>query len=397
MPRLLISGLLIFATWLAAADWLSSGGDAARSGWQKEEHELNPGNVAGLKLLWKLPLGSELTGPVILGPIITHRGIKELVIVGGAWDQAYGVDADLGKIFWQTRFEGRIVSTCGGMTAAPVIEPTPGGTPSASDDEPSNLSRKIFFVASDGRLHTLRATDGAELGRPRAFIPPDANATALQAAGDSLYTTTTGDCGPAAVWALNIRRPDEKATQLPGAPSSGVAIGAKVAAAGILSVPTAKVAPLVFGWKGRELVAAAGADGRLLLLEGTRLVFRTDPLQGSIASFATWQDAHGARWICAAMRGRITAFQLTENGDRLTQSWVSRDMAAPDAIGVANGVVFALDGGALLALDAGSGRELFSSGMIGSRGRSSALAIANGHVCFAASQTLFCYGLPIEI
>src|SRR5947209_151415 len=70
-----------------AADWLNAGGDASRSGWQKRERYFKLENIGNLKLLWKLQVSSAqdaLVGPVMMGPIITHRGIKELVFVASA-------------------------------------------------------------------------------------------------------------------------------------------------------------------------------------------------------------------------------------------------------------------------------------------------------------------------
>ena len=69
----------------AVPDWLNSGGDPQGSGWQKRERYITLDSLKQFKLLWKLKLDNEsrgpnaLTAPVIFGPIITHRGMKELV------------------------------------------------------------------------------------------------------------------------------------------------------------------------------------------------------------------------------------------------------------------------------------------------------------------------------
>src|SRR5712691_2170148 len=79
-----------------AAEWLSYGGDPQRSGWQRREKDLNTVSVRRLKLLWKRQLDNQskdlnsLTAPTLLGPIFTHRGVKELVIIAGASDNVYG-------------------------------------------------------------------------------------------------------------------------------------------------------------------------------------------------------------------------------------------------------------------------------------------------------------------
>src|SRR5690242_16497729 len=98
-------------TFAGAADWLSHRGDAQLSGWQRREQGLNKTNVKDIRLLWKRQLDNQskglnsLTTPVMLGPIITHRGIKDLVFVAGASDTLYAVDADLGRVFWKKEFD----------------------------------------------------------------------------------------------------------------------------------------------------------------------------------------------------------------------------------------------------------------------------------------------------
>src|SRR4051794_32091897 len=101
----LATSLAIVCALAHAAEWLSYGGDPQRSGWQRHEKFLTPQSVKGMKLLWKRQLDNQsrelnsLTAPTLLGPIITHRGIKELVFVAGSSDVVYAVDADLGKVF----------------------------------------------------------------------------------------------------------------------------------------------------------------------------------------------------------------------------------------------------------------------------------------------------------
>jgi glucose dehydrogenase len=117
-----------------AADWLNYGGDQQRMGWQRREKRLSTTSVKEMKLLWKRKLDSpsgrlkSLTAPVILGPLVTHRGIKELVFVAGASDSVYAVDVDLGTVFWQRRLKvapnldrsSRL--PCGqGLTATPAF------------------------------------------------------------------------------------------------------------------------------------------------------------------------------------------------------------------------------------------------------------------------------------
>ena len=184
-----------------AADWLSYGGDAQRSGWQRRGKQFTTGNAKELKLLWKRQLDDPLTAPVIIGPTITHRGVRELVFAGGAADNLYAVDADLGTIFWKRHFEASTMGAttpgsgrCGGLTATPVIEPDPDVDPDDDEDaDEAGPMRPMYVVASDGRLHRVRVSDGADMTPPSPF-PPGAHASALNFWSGVVYTTTSGGC-----------------------------------------------------------------------------------------------------------------------------------------------------------------------------------------------------------
>src|SRR5579863_5415173 len=136
-----------------AGDWLSIGGDAQHSNWQSRGTQISPANVKELKLLWKRPTDRDASAPVILGPTITHRGVRELVFVATASNKLYAYDADLGSLFWMRQMESGATAPCGsGGAATPVIEPNP--RPRKEDDEP-NAMRPLYVVASDGRLHKI--------------------------------------------------------------------------------------------------------------------------------------------------------------------------------------------------------------------------------------------------
>ena len=184
--------------------------------------------------------------------------------------------------------------------------------------------------------------------------------------------------------------------------------------------------PVMFPYKGRELVVSSGKEGALFLLDAKSLggethrkpLFQT-PLyaneeadiagRGFWGAFATWQDSKGVRWLYApawgpsaskapafpvtngpAPDGSIMAFKVEDKdgGPVLTPAWISHNMAVPEPPVVANGVVFSLSSGeftrqinengavytaaeriahnkgnaTLYAFDAQTGKELFSSG-----------------------------------
>ncbi len=202
--------------------------------------------------------------------------------------------------------------------------------------------------------------------------------------------------------------------------------------------------PVVFPYKGRDLLVTSGKEGRLYLLDSKSLggddhrkpLFRTELVSNEDVDFAgrgvwgslsTWEDAKGTRWIFApvwgplhpnfkfpatngdAPNGSIVAFKVEDRDGKtvLTPAWVSRDLIAPAPPVGGNGVVFALSSGEfvrqarenkgglfspeeraqhsthaiLYALDAETGKELWSSGdSITSFTHFAGMALANGRV-----------------
>jgi outer membrane protein assembly factor BamB len=406
-PALLAFAALSVLLAGAGPDWLNYGGDPQRSGWQQFEKHINAGNVKDLKLLWKRQLDNQsiglnsLTAPVIIGPIFTHRGIKELVFVAGSSDNVYAVDADLGRLFWKRHIEGARGACGGGLTSAPVIDPAVllakhiAGNDDVEDPRPM---RPVYVLSSDGTLHKIRASTGEDIEAPRKFVPPNANASSLNFDGNTFYTTTSNGCGGASngVWALSAKTPGAQAGFFPSLPTEG---GASVGSNGTVysafgngtigaltaetlkekesfKVPEGAVpvnaSPVPFPWKGRELLAVAATRDRLLLLDSAHLggvpVASFEGGLGFNGGLATWEDAAGVRWIYAVVRGpgpaaakfpirnggaphgSLVAFRVTQKDGQpeLTPAWISRDLIAPVSAVVVNGVVFALASGEYL-------------------------------------------------
>ena len=416
-----------------AGDWLSIGGDPQHSGWQRRGKQLTTANVKDLKLLWKRQPGGqsgELTEPVIAGPTITHRGVRELLFIGGTSDNVYAIDADLGTLFWTRQLESSPPSNtkphtpCGSeLMATPVIQPDARAS-QREDDEPGPM-RPIYVVASDGMLHKIRPSDGADMSPPVPFLPPHAFASSLNFAGNFVYAATSKGCGdaPNGVWAIDTRAPHAKANFYAadgGGASPQVSIGTSgnvyfaskdklvTLAPGTLelmhtirSTEPLSVTPVPFPWQRGELLVTGGRRG-LLLLDGANLegVAATE-LTGRVA---TWQDPAGTRWIYAAAPHKIAAFRLVDAKPhpKLEPAWEATALAEPGPPVVTNGVVFSLAGEAnlvtLFALDAVTGGVLYSHATSVSRPiHSRELSVANGHVCFAAPDaTVHCFGIPIE-
>jgi outer membrane protein assembly factor BamB len=177
----------------SAPDWTTAGGDAQRTSWMPVDPYISADSVAKFQFIWKLKLDNEsrhgrsLTTPVALGNLMTFRGFKSLIFVGGSSNNVYALDYDFGTVFWQTRhsylagpreFAGS--PACPGGMTAPLTRAT-GLTP------PSQLS---FF----GFARPPRPAKG-DVGEPGKGAPQLAEIAAQQAARDA--SARTGDTAAA--------------------------------------------------------------------------------------------------------------------------------------------------------------------------------------------------------
>jgi hypothetical protein len=189
-------------------------------------------------------------------------------------------------------------------------------------------------------------------------------------------------------------------------------------------------APVVFRFKGKDYVAVTGNDHRLYLLDGASLggADHKTPLYVSARAgspvgapgLATWQDADGTRWILAPKGNAIVGAKVTEKDGKLDADpvWESRELDAPLAPIVVNGIVFAVSSGeyrgtepdlpaaerakrskpaVLYALDAVTGKELWSSGNAITSFARAGLAAGGGQLYLVTyDNTLYAFGIPLE-
>jgi hypothetical protein len=217
--------------------------------------------------------------------------------------------------------------------------------------------------------------------------------------------------------------------------------------------------PTIFKYKEHEIIAASGKECRLVLLEPDAPgganhqtpMFRSDLFcneavdfqdHGSWGALSSWEDGQGNRWILAPFwgpahsqfhfpitntpkteKGGLAAFKVVEKGGKFEAIpvWVSRDMDHGEPAIIANGIVFSYGSGdftqqaspdkglnfdssirarqanhaTLYALDAQTGKELYSSGdQIPTFNHFSGVTIANGQVYISSYDgTLYCFGL----
>ena len=440
LPQNLISG----------RDWTTWGYDQERTGWNKGETSLTPSNVSGLKLLWNTQLStppkvivlSTLTAPLVAEGVRTAHGAKNLVFLLGADDTMFALDADTGKAFWQKTFTNPATPV---WAATWLCSNTVNDTPVI--DKQNSL---IFFITSDGKLRALNLSDGADRMTPTSMIEPFARAWSLNLIDNIVYTTSGRGCGqmpaakgakpavvPGSVSAMDVSdlahpqltRFYTSGTKYAGpwgrggvtrGPNSTVitqtADGFYDPAAGIFGETVLKLAPKaarlldsftpanwkylntqdldlgsaspdVFPFQNRTLVAVAGKEGVLYLLDVSNLgggppshstpLYKSpqlgndaaegkNPGQGAWGAITSYETADGKRFLYvpmwgppskgappfpssggAAPHGSIMAFQVVAAGDKvsLLPQWSSPDMIVPDPPVVANGVLFVIQTG----------------------------------------------------
>jgi len=219
-----------------------------------------------------------------------------------------------------------------------------------------------------------------------------------------------------------------------------------------------QVTPAIFPFDGRELMITGSKECRVYLLDTNNAggedhqtpLFRTQLLcneevnfasAGIWGSMASWLDSSGTRWALTPFwgpvhpdfkppisygpvkHGAVVAFKVKGSNGKyeLSPAWMSRDMNRAEPPLIANGVVYSYGNGenteqaypdrglddnsperiknsshaVLYALDAQTGKELYSSGdQITSFNHFSGLSLANGRVYIATfDSTLYCFGL----
>jgi outer membrane protein assembly factor BamB len=467
---------------VAAASWLTFGGDAQRSGWAKDETSITKENVRTLEVNWKIQFDNQakelnaLTAPVVIEPVYTNHGAEEYVIVGGSSDNLYAVNAETGKIAWQKHFANDAPAPTGFMAEGYYFCPNALNATPVIGRAPFPMPPTVYVISIDGKLHALNVVTGEDRFPPKQFVPAYSKNWSLNLVGNILYTSTSQGCNStkSGVWAMNLSSPDKTVTFFQTDPSGGgvwgrggpvvgtegtvfaetgdgpfdpasgkygnnvLALSSKAlklldyyapANAEYLTrkdLDMGNTTPVVFPYKGRELLVGSGKEGTLFLMDAKSLGGETHrkPLflspvyanegadiagHGIWGAFATREDARGVRWVYApawgvvamkapafpvtngsAPNGSIMAFKAEEKGGvpALTPAWISGDMNVPEPPVVVNGMVFAVSSGqftrqvkedgslytgkeremkalsnaTLHAFDAETGKELFSSG-----------------------------------
>lgn len=495
---------VIAAAGVSYADWPTFGADPQRTGWAATEKLLSKSNVGTLELKWKLRIEnaakglSSLTAPIVTDRVQTAHGIKEYVIVGGSSDNLSAIDADSGKLVWRKTFNISGNATRKPDTLCPYAL---NATPVVQNGRP----KVVYAISSDGKLHALSVVDGEDRFPPKSFVPAFSKNWSLNFVGGVLYTAISQRCNGtvSGVYSIDLNAPDQPIRFFQaGRPGIWGRAGVAISASGAIFAITGdgpftpengqygdtfleiskemklvdyytpsnrewltrkdldmgNMSPVIFSFKGRELLAGAGKEGRLFLLDTSSLggethrrpLYRSALLaneevnhaaHGFWGAFATWEDADGVRWLFApawgpphptatfpltngdAPHGSIMALrvELKEGAPALEPAWISRDLNVPEPPVIANGVVFALSSGedvqqvggagnslgapervaasgkaVLYAFDAETGKELFNSGdTLSSFTHFGGLAVSNGRI-FVTTWDGFVYAFGLK-
>jgi outer membrane protein assembly factor BamB len=431
-----------------ARDWTTWGYDQERTGWNKGETQLTRENVSRLTLLWSAQLStppkdivlSTLTAPLVVEGVSTAQGTKNLVFLLGADDTVFAVDADTGKIFWQKTFPNSATPM---WTATWLCSNTVNDTPVID-----KVNSIVYLITSDGKLRALNLSNGADRMPPTDMIEPFARAWSLNLIDSVVYTTSGRGCGqspaikgtkvvPGSVSAMDVSDPAHPqltrfytsgtkyagpwgrggVTQGPnGAILTQTADGMYDPAGGIFGESVLKLAskaarlldsftpsnwrflntqdldlgsasPDVFTFQNRTLVAVAGKEGFLYLLDAADLgggppnhntpLYKSpqlgndaaegkNPGEGAWGAITTYETPDGKRFLYLPMwgppsknapqfqsnggpapHGGIMALQVVADGSKLSLigQWTSPDMTVPDPPVVANSVLFAIQTG----------------------------------------------------
>jgi len=491
-----------------SSEWITSSADAARDAWQRGPSKLNPKTAPNLKLLWKVKLDSKPMGmlsfrePLIVAGVQTSGGAHTLVIMAGAKNDIHGIDADSGKVLWETNLkwssekpqepgEGNGFICTNALSATPVV--SPAGTP----------DRKLYVLSSDGYLHIMDLKTGADSDPPIQVLPlPYGKPYGLNLVNNVIYTTTGQGCGgvPNALYAVNLENRKLTVSDPPQAGiwgTAGPAIGSDGtiyfatgdgqydASTGKLSTsvegftfakdtltlkdyytPTNHIwltrrdldmnaTPVVFPYQVRDLIVASGKEGRYFVMDSKSMggadhmtpVFRSELIsnknvnfqtEGTWGSLSSWQSADGTRWVLGTTGGELNvpfpktygptpnggviAFKLKDEQGKLQldPTWASTNMMTAEPPVLVNGVAFVLAAGEytaqandtegglygagdrirlsvparLFALDATTGKELYSSGnIVTSFLHQAGPSVASDKVIFGTFDgTIYCFG-----
>lgn len=315
------------------------------------------------------------------------------------------------------------------------------------------INSAVYVISSGGMLHFLNPHVGTDIQPPIRFLPANANPSGLIAIDSVLYVATSDGCGgaPNGIWAMDLASDNKTMASWQSDRGNVIGVtgptfgldGTIFAAAGssvvVLEPKTLlrrtelkaespfTTAPVAFRFNNRDLLAIGSSDRRVYIVEAKDGFVvpagaspQYDASRETQQALATWEEPGGTRWVLAPSTTGIVAFKLVESngGFALEPGWQSREFASPVVATILNDVVFAVvsglpsadantpvsdritraTGAVLVALDARTGQELWTSGKtITSFSPGIAPAAGDSQVYVVTHDgTLYTFGLPQE-
>jgi outer membrane protein assembly factor BamB len=364
------------------SNWTTYRADAQHSASMRTDSRISVDSVTkpgAFQFLWKTKLDNQsrqsnsLTEPVLLNSIISYKGFKSLLFIGGSSDNVYSIDYDLNRLFWSRRLRpasgGGTPQCPGGLTAitratpanpnpvpgagrgaapappapAPAGGPTRAGGP--AEVSATNRAAAVWAIASDGMVHMLNPQTGEDLTPAVKFLAPNAKVAGAMLVDNVLYAATTDSCAnvPNGVWAVNLAGNANTITSWASKGNIAGRAGPTLGVDGTVYVATADGEvvslqsktlmpkdsftaatgfisdPVLFPYRDRQLVAAVNKDGRVYVLDAASLgaADHKTPLFQSAAfaagatdaEIAAWAEADGTRWVAVSSKGPGTGMQ----------------------------------------------------------------------------------------
>lgn len=415
-------------------DWLTFGYDQERTGWDRGETKITKASAPNLKLLWRIqtdaapnPVNvySTMTDPVVAENVQTRDGKKKLVYVGSLDNTIYAIDSAKGTIYWEKKFPN---------PNPPPVNPS-GSCPENMNATPVIDRDKgiLYFLPTDGKLRGIDLADGSERFPATDFVPPYSRNFSLNLVNGHIATGTARGCANAIsqIAFIDVNSPEHTVNRFFTSPGKGsgpwgrggivatpfgwvtqTADGAFDPAAGrwgntVLSFSPQGVltdsftppnepeinardfdlgssSPVVFSYGNRTLVATAGKEGVIYLLDAKNLgganhrtALYTSPrwsndaqefgYNGMWSVMSTYVDSKGTRWLLAPfygppakdtvgqfprvhgtpVNGELMAFTVEGPADHptLKPQWMSDDLDLPGVAVVSNDVILILANG----------------------------------------------------
>ncbi len=429
----------------ATGDWLTFSYDPERTGWARGETKLSRDNVSQLQLLWKYQTDavpnnvnrySTMTDPIVVEEVPTREGPRKMVFVASAENNVYAIDAEKGTLIWKRSYPN---------TAKPPVAAA-GNCPNNLNATPvvDKQSGTLYFLPNDGKLRGVSLSNGEDKLPATVIVPPYSRNFSLNLVDGTIYTSTTRGCGKATseVVGIDVAHPDHVVSHFYLSPGKAAGVwgrggivrtrfgmlaqtadGAYDPASGRFGssvvgltkqvhlidsftpadqeeldardLELGSSSPVVFPFGNRTLVATAGKESKIYLLDAKSLggadhrtpLYRSERWANDTMAFSyngmwsvmsTYVDATGKRWLLAPMcgppakntvglfkkshgnvtNGSLMAFTVEARDGKpyLTPQWISGDLDLPGVAVIANGVIFTLaDGDRGSALIPGGG------------------------------------------